>query len=157
MACLSVQYICVLLGSSPVFKANIRSSNSCDSSSAVTRLVLMKPPSVVYVPITGLGLNTLLGWLLGRSDARSQSADTWNTQVHIYGHMSTQHAHRRCIEWGEKIDTALYRDIFRGNTVSLHRRQVSIHYYICVGQFVCLTITILQQFIWSEMKCIFFR
>lgn len=77
------------MGSSPVFKANMRSSNSCDSSSVVTRLVLMKPPSVVYVPITGLGLYTLLGWLLGRSDARSQSADTWNTQICTYSYMST--------------------------------------------------------------------
>lgn len=39
----------------------MRSSNSCESSSAVTRLVLMKPPSVVYAPITGLDLNTVLG------------------------------------------------------------------------------------------------
>lgn len=60
----------------------MRSSNSCDSSSPVTRLVLMKPPSVVYVSITGLDLNTLLGWLPGRSDARSQSADTWNAPTH---------------------------------------------------------------------------
>lgn len=42
----------------------------------------MKPPSVVYVSITGLDLNTLLGWLPGRSDARSQSADTWNAPTH---------------------------------------------------------------------------
>lgn len=55
----------------------MRSSKSCDSSSAVTRLVLINPPSEAYVPITGLALNTLLGSLPGRSDACSQSADSW--------------------------------------------------------------------------------
>lgn len=59
----------------------MRSSNSCDSSSVLTRLLLMNP-SVAYVPITGLDLNTPLGWLVGCSDVRSQSADNCNAHTH---------------------------------------------------------------------------
>lgn len=61
---------------SPVFKANIRSSNSCDSSSATNELVLNPPEGWKTFPFCGLCLKAALAWLAGCKEALSQSAGT---------------------------------------------------------------------------------
>lgn len=61
---------------SPVFKANIRSSNSCDSSSATNELVLNPPEGWKTLPFCGLCLKAALAWLAGCNDALSHSEGT---------------------------------------------------------------------------------
>lgn len=75
----------------PVFRANIRSSNSWESSSTTKELLLNPPGVVKALPFSGLCLNAALPWLAGLNDALSQSAGIFREEPRKHGLPRAQH------------------------------------------------------------------